>query len=106
MVSGVRTNSDLDWEAGRASRGVVGRPSGWEKIDGTVYGSNSEEDNQAFGLSVLVADEGVGVDGCVFELRTIDLCGVDLGFLRKGTSVWGMSGSTTTRMAEVNIKML
>lgn len=81
MVSGVRTNSDFDWEAGRASRGVVGRPSGWENICGTVYGSNSEEDNQAFGLLVSVVGESEDVDGCVFELTTIDPCEVDLDLL-------------------------
>lgn len=84
MVSGVRTNSDFDWEAGRASRGVAGRPSGWDNIGGTVYGSKSEGDNQAFGLSALVVGEGVG--GWVFELTTTDLCGVDLDFFGKRMS--------------------
>lgn len=69
-----------------------------------MYGSNSEVDNQAFGLSVLA--EGVGVDGWVFKLTAVDVCGMGLGFLGKGISVWGVSGSTTARMAEVTIKML
>ena len=106
MVSGVRTNSDSDWEAGRASRGVVGRPSGLENIGGTVYGSNSEEDSQAFGLLVLLAGVGVDVDGWDIVTTEIDLCGVGLDFFGKGVSVWGMSGSTTMRMAEVSIKTL
>lgn len=108
-MSGVKTNSDFDWEAGRASRGFAGRPRGWEKIGGIVYGSNSEVDSQAFGLSVLVTDEEVGVDGRSFELAVIVFCGVvgaDLGFWEKGVSAWGVSGSTMTRVAEVNMKML
>jgi hypothetical protein len=74
-----------------------------------VYGSNSEEDNQAFGLSVSVAGEGLGVEGWPFEPAAIIFCGVvgvGLDFWEKGISVWGVSGSTTTRMAEVNMKML
>ena len=52
----------------------------------------------------------MGVDGgWPFELETGDFCGVvwvGFDFWAKGISVWGVSESTTTRMAEVNIKML
>jgi hypothetical protein len=109
MVSGVKTSSDFDWEAGRASRGFVGRPRGWENIGGTLYGSNSEADSQAFGLSVLVTDEEVGVDVGEFEPAVIAFCGVvgaDLDFWEKGISARGVSGSTMTRMADVNMNIL
>ena len=57
-----------------------------------------------------MTDEGVGVDGgCPFELAAgvfSGVVGVDLGFWAKGISVWGVSGSTMTRMAEVNMKIL
>lgn len=38
-----------------------------------MYGSNSEEDNQAFGLSVFVVGEGVEVDGWVLGVIVTDL---------------------------------
>ena len=56
-----------------------------------------------------LADERVGVDDWPPELAVIAFCGVvgaDLDFCEKGISVWGVSGSTTTRMAEVSMKML
>lgn len=67
-------------------------------------------DNQAFGSSVLVVDKGAGVGGGwpfragVSVFRGV-VC-IVLDFWAKGISVWGVSGSTTTRMAEVNMKML
>jgi hypothetical protein len=74
-----------------------------------MYGSNSDEDNQALGLSLPLVDEGVGGDGWPPEPAVIAFCGVvgaGLDFWEKGISVWGVSGSTTTRMAEVSMKML
>lgn len=61
-------------------------------------------------MSVLVADGGVGVDGgWPFEVPGGVFCGVvgvGLDFWVKRISVWGVSGRTTTRMAEVSMKML
>lgn len=52
----------------------------------------------------------MSVDGDFpFESEADVFCGVvgvGFDFWAKGTSVWGVSESTTARMAEVNIKML
>jgi len=71
--------------------------------------ANSDADNQAFGLSLPGVDEGTGADASPFELLPIIFCGVlgvDVGFWEKGASAWGVSRSTTTCVAEFNMKTL
>ena len=71
--------------------------------------ANSDADNQAFGLSLSGVDESADADASPFGSLPIIFCGVlgvGVGFWEKGASAWGVSGSTMTRVAEVNMKTL